>query len=306
MRACKRCHLLLIAWLLASWSSATTSAQTATSAVDSNDKLNAELLRICREDTQDYTISFADQPKQKFEPREVLKWTNPVRHRQLGVVHLWLHEGRAEAMSTVFTNPALNDDTKNVVMHELQSLSLRRITATGSDGQVRWAPAKPGLVLQPIAGAAEPADSPVARLRQMRTLAREFSAHSIAHYGETARWELRLLAQPLYRYESKSSDVLDGAVFAFVSSAGTDPELILPIEARKVNDRWAWHAAGARFSDFSLYLRHRDKDVWSFLNEERVPEFQAGPQDIYRLFRDRLQTVSELGTGTRTEARKMR
>jgi hypothetical protein len=209
-------------------------------------------------------------------------------------------------MSTVFTNPALNDDTKNVVMHEFQSLSLRRITATRSDGQVRWAPARPGLVLQPIAGAPEPANSPVARLQQMRTLTREFSAHSIAHYGETARWELRLLAQPLYRCESKSSDVLDGAVFAFVSSAGTDPELILPIEARKVNDRWVWHAAGARFSDFSLYLRHRDKDVWSFLNEERVPEFQAGPQDIYRLFRDRLQVVSALGNEARPNAKEVR
>lgn len=268
----------------------TSQAQTATP----DEQLTAALMRMCREDTASYTLTFADQPKRKFEPREVLKWTNPVRHRQLGVVHLWLHEGRAEAMSTVFTSQSATNEAENVVMHEFQSLSLRRITATGRDGQVRWSPAQPGLVLQPIAGAPEPADSAAVRLRQMRSLAREFSAHSISYYGETQRWELRVLAQPLYRYEPKTADVLDGAVFAFVSSAGTDPEVILPIEARKVGDRWTWHAAGARFSDHSLHLRHQDKDVWTFLNEKRDPYFRAGEQDTYRLFRDRLFEISTL------------
>ena len=38
------------------------------------------------------------------------------------------------------------------------------------------------------------------------------------------RYTLRLLSQPLYRYESTDPEVLDGALFAFVTSAGTDPE----------------------------------------------------------------------------------
>lgn len=301
---CRR--LFVICWLLLL---ATTSsqAQTATTAAETpDDKLTAALVRMCREDTTAYTLAFTDQPKSKFEPREVLKWTNPVRHRQLGVVHLWLHEGRAEAMSTVFTSQSAENDKDNVVMHEFQSLSLRRIKATGRDGQVRWSPAQPGLALQPITGAAEPADSPTVRLRQMRTLAREYSAHSVSHYGETQRWELRLLAQPLYRYEPKSADVLDGAVFAFVSSAGTDPEIILPIEARKVDGRWVWHAAGARFSDHSLHLRHQDKDVWSFLNDKHDPYFRAGQQDTYRLFRDRVFDIATLSSTTRDGTRSER
>ena len=307
MNARQLCRMLFVGLLLLATVNAQAQTATTTPTAETPDeKLTAALLRMCREDTSAYTLTFAGQPKLKFEPREVLKWTNPVRHRQLGVVHLWLHEGRAEAMSTVFTSQVAENDSDNVVMHEFQSLSLRRITATGRDGQVRWSPAQPGLALQPIAGAPEPADSPTVRLRQMRTLAREYSAHSISYYGETARWELRLLAQPLYRYEPKSADLLDGAVFAFVSSAGTDPEIILPIEARKVGDRWAWHTAGARFSDHSLYLRHQDKDVWTFLNEKRDPMFRAGEQDTYRLFRDRVFDISTLGSTTRTNAKSER
>ena len=306
MNARELCRLLFVSGLLLLATASSQAQTTATSAETPDDKLTAALLRMCREDTSAYTLTFAGQPKLKFEPREVLKWTNPVRHRQMGVVHLWLHEGRAEAMSTVFTSQSAENDTDNVVMHEFQSLSLRQITATGRDGQVRWSPTQPGLVLQPISGAPEPADSPTVRLRQMRTLAREYSAHSISYYGETARWELRLLAQPLYRYEPKSANVLDGAVFAFVSSAGTDPEIILPIEARKVGDRWTWHAGGARFSDHSLYLRHQDKDVWTFLNDKRDPMFRAGENDTYRLFRDQVFDISTLGTATRENAKSQR
>ena len=47
------------------------------------------------------------------------------------------------------------------------------------------------------------------------------------------------LPQPLYRYESTDPDVLDGAVFGFVTSAGTDLEALVVIEARKPSPhRW--------------------------------------------------------------------
>ena len=61
-------------------------------------------------------------------------------------------------------------------------------------------------------------------------IAREFSATT--RDAQENRWELRLLSQPIYRYESTDPDVLDGALFAIVTSAGTDPEAILLIETR--------------------------------------------------------------------------
>lgn len=262
----------------------------------SDEQLNTQLLKLCRDDTHGYTMTFADDRSARLEPKEVMKWTNPVRFGQLGVVFLWLKDGRAEAMSTVFTNP-FGDDGLHV-NHEFQSLSLRRLVATNKAGAVRWAPAQAGITLRPIPGAPEPADSPAARLRQMRSLVREFSAHSVSYYDGEKRWELRMLAQPLQRYETKPGDVLDGAVFAFVSNAGTDPELILPIEARKVGDRWVWHAAGARFSDHSLHLRHQDREIWTFINQGRSHLFAADTRDIYRIFQDRVLSTSGVRSGT--------
>src|SRR5689334_13797406 len=57
------------------------------------------------------------------------------------------------------------------------------------------------------------------------------------------RSEMRLLPQPHYRYEIKDegSPVVDGAVFAFVWTVGTDPEMLVVIEARRTDQRIRWY-----------------------------------------------------------------
>jgi hypothetical protein len=102
------------------------------------------------------------------------------------------------------------------------------------------------------------------------------------------RWELRLLPQPLYRYKSTDPDVLDGALFAFVTSAGTDPEALLVIEARKpaAGGGPVWHYAAARFTDLNLWVRHKGQEVYT---APYVPHGLAkqDPQHRYRVFHDR-------------------
>ncbi len=99
----------------------------------------------------------------------------------------------------------------------------------------------------------------------MRTLTRDFTASTLDH--KDRHWELRLLPQPLYRYESTDPDVLDGAVFAFVTSAGTDPEALLVIEARKPagKDLPVWHFAAGRFTDTELRVKHKGNEVFTAL-----------------------------------------
>ena len=92
-----------------------------------------------------------------------------------------------------------------------------------------------------------PASSPAARLRQMRALAEEFRAEVNEHGVSSS---LRQLKQPLYRYEPGRPDAGDGALFAFVHA--TDPEILLVIEARPVDDQPAWHFGLARMSGFPL------------------------------------------------------
>jgi hypothetical protein len=111
--------------------------------------------------------------------------------------------------------------------------------------------------MQPVPNAAGPAETAALRLRQMRSLATEFKAFFDLPDN---RSELRLLPQPLYRYENTGPDLVDGALFAFVQA--TDPEVLLLLEARMQGDRLQWHYGFARMSMVNLRAAHKEQEVW--------------------------------------------
>ena len=244
------------------------------------------LQALYRGEAEGYTIYRDSTRKEKVELRvdPVYTWTNPIRGgEQDGEVFVWTCRGRAEVVGTFFSYPSTGPRNLN---HELHSLSTSVLDVARPGGANTWSPRAPGIEPVPIADAPAPARSSSMRLTQMRELTRGFSASS--EDQKEKRWELRLLPQPLYRYESTDPDVLDGAVFAFVTSAGTDPELILVIEARKPSgsDAPAWHYGIARFSDLRLWVRLKGKEIY---NAPPIP-WDAPEQDSkqrYRTFRDR-------------------
>lgn len=185
----------------------------------------------------------------------VLRWTNPLRKTSDGSVFLWLAGGRPEVVASFYRYGSPREETED---HEFQSLATAPLTAT-RDGQVVWSPPGAGVVLAPVLGAPAPADSPAARLRQMRALAREFKAFFDLPEN---RSELRQLTQPLYRYEPKRPDLVDGAIFAYVQT--TDPEVLLLIEARRGRGDAppAWQFALARMSMVNLRAEHKGREVW--------------------------------------------
>lgn len=150
-----------------------------------------------------------------------------------------------------------------MLYHEFHSLSLSvlDVDRAGRHAQT-WKPLAPGIRMVPIPGAPTPAPSAPQRIAQMRTLTRDFSASTVERQART--WELRLLPQPLYRYESTDPVLLDGAIFSFVTSARTDPEALLVIEARKPNrdESSIWHYALARFTDLQLTVRYKGDEVF--------------------------------------------
>ena len=73
--------------------------------------------------------------------------------------------------------------------------------------------------------------------------------------------QLRLLPQPLVRYQSPERGVIDGAIFALVWK-GTDPEILLILEDRKEKSGEAWKFALARFNFRDLGVKHRGKEIW--------------------------------------------
>jgi hypothetical protein len=163
---------------------------------------------------------------------------------------------------------------------EMHTLSLEALEAE-RDGKRVWQPTNPGVTLRDVPGAPRPADAPVRRLSQMRTLAGEFSAvlTDFRRNDSGERQPLRLLNQPMYRYQSTADELVDGAIFAFV--LGTDPEIFLLLEARRSKEATAWQFGLARMNNDSLAVMHLEKEVWSI----RRADLQDRLHDPYVLIR---------------------
>ena len=197
-----------------------------------------------------------------------MRWVNNTRGSEDGLTVLYLADGRPEAVCGIYPWE------KNLI-HEFDSLSRGKPIAK-RDGEVVWNPEKPGVQFQAIPNADAHAETSAARLRQMKTFASQFSSTMLGWRADKSdREPLRLLPQPLYRYESKRSDVLDGAVFAFVQ--GTDPESLLLLEAFQKGDRFEWQFAFVRNTSGELEGRHKDQIVW---HADRFPE-SNNPRSVH-------------------------
>lgn len=185
--------------------------------------------------------------------RVAMRWANNVRGSETGMTLLYLADGRPEAVCSVYPWE------KNLI-HEFDSLSRGKLIGK-RDGVRTWIPSRPGIDFQKVPEAAAPGDTAAVRLREMKALANEFSSTMLGWRADKKdRENLRLLPQPLYRYESKRADVIDGAVFAFVQ--GTDPESLLLIEAFQAGNRLEWQFGFARNTSGELEGRHRGTVVW--------------------------------------------
>ena len=250
----------------------------------------AELLKLHTEEARAYRI-FRDEKHQQeleFNAKPVFNWTNVVgEHTQFGHLFVWTSAGRPEAIGTIFSTRTSDPDRRKLV-HEFHTLSTARLyPATPKSSAYQWTPAR-GIALVACAEAPPVADSASQRLLQIRNVARSFAAESRSREGQT--WELRLLPTPLWRYEAPAVQVLDGALLAMVSSAGTDPEVLLVIEARHPagdDKTWAWHAAAVRFSDKDLTVRRNDKLLWSSRDDDN---FRADINADYTLIQTRDKT----------------
>jgi hypothetical protein len=219
--------------------------------------------------------------KAELRAKPIYVWTNPTRSGgQNGAVYVWTHRGRPVVIGSIFSHP---EDGKRILCHEFHSLAEEDLQPAHPQTE-KWEPKAPVEML-PLAGAPVPDTSPGKRLLQMKALARDFTAYSIDNNKE--RWELRLLNQPLYRYEKPQDGVIDGGLFAFVTSAGTDPEVILALEARKQAGGPAWLYRAIRFSDSDLHVQHDGKEVWNSVRDETRNTLHYNGDHTYRLIRDR-------------------
>ena len=225
-------------------------------------------------------------------PEPLHRWTDPTRENSDGALWAWRSSGRPIAIIAIELYP--QDKTFGTVWAlEFTSISTGPIEVEGgehfdmvyedlpsprADGRLRWAPAKGGLEFREIPDAPAPATTEAERLRQMRDLLKRFSAREF--YDKTAQdYALRLLSHPIDRYADAASGLVDGAIFIYAN--GTNPEVLLVIEARRLGaSSPSWFYAAAPLTRAAATIRLGRQDVWTEPSKK-----VTSPEDTYFLAR---------------------
>lgn len=220
--------------------------------------IQEEVSRL-RESFRDAPLAFAisggstGTEKLELVEQPILNWSNPERRTPAGALYLWTLQGRPQVAMGLYPT------AEKTIDHEFQSLSPFPLRAVRS-GTTVWEPSTAGVETKPLTQAAEPSETRTARLRQMRAIAKQFTAILAPPRGNPI--QLRLLTTPLYRYpDAQSSEIVDGAIFGFVH--GTDPEVLLVIEAvdGSSNDL-KWRYGLARMTIVPIEVSYRQRPVW--------------------------------------------
>jgi hypothetical protein len=204
----------------------------------------------------------------------VLIFGDSARANQNGSVWVFGQKGRPAAMIELYKGTQATDRW----VHAATLTGTERIVMkTPLSGQ--WKPEKLQIEPTAIAGAPAPEAKAAQRLRQAREIARRFTAHEFWD-PDNSRFELRLLAQPIHRYSDEKKELHDGA--AFVLAHGTNPEVVLLIEALGKDLKDArWHYSLARLGSAEIHVELDGKEVWKC---GRAPGIVGSPNDPYWLF----------------------
>jgi len=178
----------------------------------------------------------------------VLRCNDPTRDEMDGALWLWLEGKRPVAALCIlfYTSGKWN--------YEHIALADDAVVVTGRQAWA-WHPKAVSRIWKQI-------DEPVpetsrARQTALRSLARRIEASEVRR-GES--FALRLLERPIYTYSDEQLGIVEGAIFAM--SYGTNPEVLVQIEARATDGKAAWYVALARMSAAEITVTMGSKELW--------------------------------------------
>ena len=249
----------LLLWCLASFLAASCGAEPPGDRAASEEpkKLND----LIEKSVNWYDVFPAADAATRLDPQPVLRWRNVIRGQEgEAMMVVWPHNGRPVAMASIYP-------WQGKMSHEFDSLSREAKVIARDKDRVIWSPQTAGVEFKDVPAAPKPAKTHAERLRQMKAIAERFKATMTGWLGDdTDREELRLLPRPLYRYDVKNAkepdpNLLDGALFAYVQ--GTDPEVVLVLEAIGTAKKSAWQYAFVRATSGGLEVKLGREVVWT-------------------------------------------
>lgn len=187
----------------------------------------------------------------------ILRYGAPLWGGHHGTMWIWGKRGRPVAVLEM--SQLMEHGVWYQSLHATTAAPIQMTMATGET----WTPKSSNVKFLPLPGAPSPADTPSARLRQMKAIVQKCAAHQLWTWegGDGGRHELRMLTTPVHRYEDRDQQLIDGALFLIVQ--GTNPEATLFLEAIKSTnaDQLIWQFGIGRSSFAEIFVSYEDKPI---------------------------------------------
>jgi hypothetical protein len=189
--------------------------------------------------------------------KPLLFYEEPTRNNDRGSLWGWAQKGRPLALLELYQD----SNVRTRWVFAVCNTSGGKLRARRS-GAPWWRANDSVIQFKDIPGASAPAAEAPLRQRQLKLLAQKFKGHEFWD-PDNSRYELRLLARPLYTYREEAEGVLDGALFTLAN--GTNPEIMLFLEARMDPANRAkrvWQFAVGRLAHAELHLEYDGKEIF--------------------------------------------
>lgn len=232
---------------------------------------------------EQYRFSTTEGEALTVNEMPVMNWTNPARNNELGSIFVWSRDGVPFVIGTLFDYEVAS--TRTIRTKHAFHLLADEAVAAELEEQPVWSPRPPGIQWKSADGV--PSRDANRRLLQMRTLARRFNVRLTDDKGLAET--LRLLPQPIHRYERAGAPHEEGAIFALVTA--TDPEALLLIESIASDAGLSWRYAFARFHFAVLTADLDGERVWTVDAEYDQRQNKLGD----RAFQNRVYTTMLAG-----------
>lgn len=192
----------------------------------------------------------------------LLNWT--IGGSWHGSYYVWTAKGRP-AMVGCFLADSENPDRRRafIELHTMVDEPFTPLSFSSAGRRYEWNPGAVGNSTIPLNDVAAPAQKERTRRSQMREIAQQFQLTMFREaWANDAQEELRMLAHPLYRYPTSTDGSLEGALYAFVTAKGTDPEFLLAVECDPRAKKNSWKVRPLRSCTRRLDLRRQGATVW--------------------------------------------
>jgi len=198
----------------------------------------------------------------KLVPKPVFRYSDEERFIPDATLWVWTRDARPVAFQKVEGNNHGGGQMWTICFASL-SEGLLNVRWPLARPQREYAARTPGVTFEPIPKVDPPAETARKRTMQLRALKDRFSGRLGVNDQGKGGAATRTMATPIFEYADSESKLPLGAIFG-LSSTGTNPDLLLLIEARRDGEgKWRWEHAHARMTSASVRMRLDEDEIWA-------------------------------------------